>query len=168
MNCPICQKTGLSDYRIEPTVCPQCNSDLKGYAIIHEATITRKKTIKKQRIIFLSTSIFLLLIILGLVYMPFQSSFQSESLIHVQDSLNLMKAQLSQKNDELQDIKAQTSAVNEIQIHYVVKSGDNLSKIAFFFYGDWEMYKEIEAVNNLIPRSKIFPNDTLLITLKAD
>jgi hypothetical protein len=43
-NCPVCNKAGLPDYRATQTICPQCNSDLKPFLLIH--SISKKTTSK--------------------------------------------------------------------------------------------------------------------------
>jgi len=168
MNCPICQKPGLPDYKAKPTICPQCNSDLKGFTLIYQAKTIRKKNRKHFRLFYLTTSLVFLLIVFGLIFIPLRSKFQSNSIVQIHDSLTQVKEQLSQKAEELEQVKVLLQERAGTLVKYIVKPGDNLSRIAFFFYGNWEMYKKIEKDNNLLSGSVIFPKDTLLITLKTD
>lgn len=148
MKCPVCNKEGISDYNIKPTVCPQCNTDLKGFSII-EAVQRRNH----KKVFFYK----MLTVVIGLI-----------SLIIIFIIINRTPAPLKYRTSEIEPKhKVQSnSSTDEKDFKYVVKKGDNLSKIAYIFYNDYSKYNLIMLRNNLEITSIIYPNDTLIIRLR--
>jgi len=146
--CPICDKSGLPDYTNIHTVCPQCNSDLKAFMLLH--SIDKPKYNKKFLFIFVVVStIGLVFVILYFNSLLENGKLESEiknKVETIQDSLQTLYSAISHNKTKISDVKIPE---NEIIIQYKVKSGDNLSKIAQFFYNDWKMYRQIETDNNL-------------------
>ena len=168
MNCPVCNKSGLPDYTNIQVVCPQCNSDLKGFIFIEQTKDNYSKSIKKQKY-FISISVLMFFVLLiSLFFHPFiKQTGDIQIATKNNDSIiNTISAELSAKELEIKQLKDNSSIQQEIDFLYIVKRGDNLSKIAYFFYNDWEMYKKIENDNNLKHGSLILPNDTLIIKIK--
>lgn len=167
MNCPVCNKTGLPDYTSEPVICPQCNSDLKGFTTLEKTSMVHRQAIRKQQLSFLIV-IFLILTVFGsFVFWPQPQRHEPEIMNDNQDSvIAILKTNLDAKDLEIEKLK--DSKQSHFQFNYVVKSGDNLSKIAYMFYGDWEDYKLIMEANNLNPQSVIHPGETLKINLKQN
>lgn len=168
MNCPICDKSGLPDFTSKPVICPQCNSDLKGFALLEKTNSVHINTVKKQKYIY---SLLLVIVVLGfsvIVFFPSNTATELPPIVQNNDSIiDVLEAKLEVK--ELEIIRLQSSVVEtkETSFLYIVKSGDNLSKIALLFYNDWEMYKKIEEDNNLESGNMLFPKDTLIINLKT-
>ena len=159
MNCPVCNKAGLPDYRLSATTCPQCNSDLKPYFLLSEISKSKSSKIKSFALLGMA------LIVCGLVVLFYYSTSESKK-----NDIN--NASLLQKsNDSIISLHASVSHLqtliskNEKCISYIVKKGDNPSKLAAFFYNDWSKYKLIEDENNLHGNYMIFPGDTLRIKL---
>ena len=167
MNCPVCDKSGLPDFTLNPTTCPQCNSDLSGFVVIEKGKLKFNQMLNRQKWLLLLIAI--LVIISGILFIKRPNIQNYISEVQLKDSTILaLNSELKQKASEIQQLKEQSKASNVIEFKYVVKKGDNLSKIAYFFYNDWEMYKKIETDNNLKHGSLILPNDTLTIKIKSN
>jgi hypothetical protein len=147
-NCPVCNKVGLPDFKNQHTICPQCNSDLKPYLILHSNVIIKPNSI----IITITTAVVIIAILFALFYYNSANEKQrliSENLENVnalQDSIKTLQAGFIQ----FINTQSRISTVGtKITIAYKIKKGDCSSKIAEFFYNDWRMYKKIETDNNL-------------------
>ena len=167
MNCPVCGHPGLPDFRLIPTTCPQCESDLSGFVLIEKGKHKFHQMLSRQKWLLLLIAI--LVIISGILFIKRPNIKNYISKIQLKDATILaLNSELKQRALEIQQLKEQSKASNVIEFKYVVKKGDNLSKIAYFFYNDWEMYKKIETDNNLKHGSLILPNDTLTIKIKSN
>ena len=157
-NCPICNKSGLPNYKIIPTICPQCNSDLKGFLLVERALKEKRMTFNKG--ILITVSIFIVIMIVLYSIQPHDKKSQIPDVNQNIDSVTILK-------DSLLKLQKKTSVEPEkVMFRYVVKKGDNLSKIAYSFYNDWAMYKQIMLDNNIKDDAILMPNDTLIINLK--
>ena len=168
MNCPICNKSGLPDFTSKPVTCPQCNSDLKGFALLEKTNSVHNKTVKKQKYIYSLLLIFVVLVFSFIVFFPSETTNNLPPIIQNNDSIiEVLEAKLKVKELEINRLQSSVVETKETSFLYIVKSGDNLSKIALLFYNDWEMYKKIEEDNNLESGNLLFPRDTLIINLKT-
>jgi hypothetical protein len=146
-NCPVCNKVGLPDFKTNHVICPQCNSDLKPYLLIH--SISKAK--RKHFVILFSVIAVILLNVLGASYYQSKSlnkkrkSEQSLLIASLQNSIQVLQDSIKQ----IQAIDERDTSNNSIFIQYKVRKGDYPGKIAEFFYNDWKMYKQIEKDNNL-------------------
>ena len=54
MNCPVCDKAGLPNYKVSSTTCPQCNSNLEAFMLTHQlgevATKEQEVLVESQRL----------------------------------------------------------------------------------------------------------------------
>jgi nucleoid-associated protein YgaU len=146
-NCPICNKAGLPDYTKTEVVCPQCNSDLKSFLLLHSIS-----TFKKGKVIPYLTVVFSLLAVVFLCLFFRMNSTKNEL---VTKNTNLTNSNVCLADSVIQlnntIIKFTEATENQVAtITYTVKKGDYLYKIAHFFYGDGSKYKQIEADNNLV------------------
>ncbi len=160
--CPICNKAGLPDYVNTPTVCPQCNSDLKPFMLL--SSISRPTTAKNHS--FLPLVVSLIALVLGILYV--NSLFKSaQTSATFSESIEILQ-------DSIRNIKLATVSSPPISktseegviVHYKVKPGDCLSKIAQLFYNDWKMYKQIEISNNLHGKYNLTVGKVLNIKLE--
>lgn len=158
INCPICNKSGLPDYKTIPTICPQCNSDLKGFLLIENAIKEKKTTFRKG--VFISASIFIVILIVSYFLIPINRNRQINDVNLTSDSVSILKDRLLIMQNKI-SIKQ-----DKVLFRYIVKKGDNLSKIAYSFYNDWSMYKQIMVDNKIKDGAILMPNDTLVINLK--
>jgi hypothetical protein len=164
-NCPICNKAGLPDYTSTQTVCPQCNSDLRPFLLLNSIA---KSNFKKQ-LFFGIIGTGVILVVFALLYfnsLSENNKIQSDNANRVQtlqDSLQTLHTLISVNPTNVSESE---TAKKEIIIQYKVKSGDYTSKIAHFFYNDWQMYKQIEADNNLIQPYILKVGQTLNIKIK--
>jgi nucleoid-associated protein YgaU len=144
-NCPICNKAGLPDYTKNSTVCPQCNSDLKSFLLLH--SIKNSKAIP-----YLVTIGFLLLTVVFSGLFLKTNSTKSE-LVTKNTNLTISNLCLSDSIIQLNNTivnTTKTTESKEVTINYTVRKGDYLYKIAHFFYGDGSKYTQIEADNDLV------------------
>lgn len=180
MNCPICEKAGLPE---NAHTCPQCNSDLSGFLLLQKigtkqqslekdkAVVTEKlqknKVISRNTLIF-SNVIFLFLIAFSLWF----SSTKQAKLAQVAENRQKEKDSLKTLLAEKQELVAKTETENQVLknqqkvFKYGVRKGDNLIKIARFFYGSAAKYREIMKENNLQEDAPLLTGDTLIIKLK--
>jgi len=144
-NCPVCEKSGLTDYTKSIVVCPQCNSDLKAFLLIDSISISKKGKLGTYTIIGLS-----LLAILFLGLFVKSNNKKNEVIvtnIALNDSISKLKTVKVAIENPISEPKIIKSKVAIIK--YVVKKGDYPYKISKFFYNDGNKYKQIEADNDL-------------------
>lgn len=147
-NCPVCNKGGLPDFKIQQTICPQCNSDLTPYYLL--TLVNRPKKNRTRNIVFAGFS--LILLFMTLQYFSLRNEKNKIAMEKMEtervflDSIQSLKV-LAAKLPEMKNISS--SQLEEISITYTVKKGDNLSKIARIFYNDRGMYKKIGVDNKL-------------------
>lgn len=139
----------MPDFTSEHTVCPQCNSDLKPFFLLKSISNSHPKNL----MVVVSIVTVLVLIVFAFLYFRTLSENDKIKLENIksvqafQDSLQTLQNIISLNS---QNLSVNYTSEKETVIHYIVKSGDNTSKIAQFFFNDWKMYKKIEADNNLI------------------
>jgi LysM repeat protein len=163
-NCPICKKAGLPDYAKTPVVCPQCNSDLKAFLLLDSISEPEKGKFGIYTIIGLSL---LAILFLGLFVKANNDKKEilAKSII-LNDSISTLKSEelaLEKPREESPKIKSK-----EATVKYVVKKGDYPYKIAQFFYGDGDRYKQIEADNLLKQPYTLKVGQILLIKISLD
>lgn len=159
VNCPICSKAGLPDYRIAPTTCPQCNSDLRPFLLLN--TIEKEKA--TRRIWLVSGGVVLVCCVLALIYFSLvrqKNAIKStpEPPVALLDSIKKLQTVITKLSIEQKP--------QEVVIPYKVRRGDYPAKIAAFFFNDWKMYKKIEADNHIKQPCVLRVNQMLLIKLK--
>jgi hypothetical protein len=163
-NCPICNKAGLPDYTKSEVICPQCNSDLKVFLLLDSIS-----TPKKERLgIYALKGLSLLAILFLSLFV--KSNFDKREILSINTVLNdsistltIEKLALEKQKEELPKIENK-----EITVKYVVKKGDYPYKIAQFFYGDGNRYKQIEADNKLKQPYTLKVGQILLIKISQD
>jgi nucleoid-associated protein YgaU len=141
-NCPICEKAGLPDYTKTNVICPQCNSDLKAFILLHSISKSKNSRVSKPVIVSFS---FLLICLLGFT---FTLNYRKNDLILKNKVLNDSIA-IMYTNSTLEKPDIQLSTNKEVSLKYVVKKGDCPYKLALFFYNDGSKYKKIEKDNKL-------------------
>jgi hypothetical protein len=147
-NCPVCNKAGLPDYTVTPTICPQCNSDLKPFLLLH--SISKSNETKANKLVFFVIG--LAVAVLAVFYFKSlsdkkQIAIEKSMIIRqLQDSVNALQTVIEKTQPVPTEAK---SSEKEFSIRYKVKKGDYPIKIAQLFYNDWRMYKKIEGDNNL-------------------
>lgn len=178
MNCPICDKAGLSE---DAASCPQCNSDLSGFLYIEKIAVqqnrlgeintglydeVKKEKLKKRNVIILSS--FFLIVLLGFMLWFFTSYDLTKVDIAYKLKADSLSALVVQNEAEINRLVTKNQELKEKQnvIKYVVKKGDNLIKIARFFYHDASLYWEIMSENNIEENATLFVGDTLTLKLK--
>ncbi len=166
MNCPVCNKSGLPNFRSEPVVCPQCNSDLKGYMVLEKTNKTHKTTIRKQRNISVVALFLIFIVAVVFILSARQKTIVSTPVTNNQDStINVLKKEILNQEQKIKELQATNLNKQSTAYKYVVKNGDNLSKLAYIFYNDWQEYTRIEKDNNLTSGELIHPGDILIIKL---
>ncbi|MEI6265925.1 MAG: LysM domain-containing protein [Sphingobacteriia bacterium] len=163
-NCPICNTAGLPDYTKSEVVCHQCNSDLKAFLLLDSISTPEKVRFGIYTLIGLS---FLAILFLGLFIKT--NNDKKEILatnIVLNDSISNLtneKVVLEKSKEELPIFESKEAIVK-----YVVKKGDYPYKIAQFFYGDGNRYKQIEADNKLEQPYTLKVGQILLIKISQD
>jgi len=140
-NCPVCSKNGLPNYTVIHTICPQCNSDLKPYLLLHD--ISRRRMPKALS--FTLGGVTIIAFVFAILYLISDSG------------KNQLARESSIVVSRTHDSIMKTDAVNgtsstltkEFSLQYKVRKGDCLSKIAQFYYNDWRKYRQIVIDNNL-------------------
>jgi LysM repeat protein len=165
-HCPICDKAGLPDYTKEETICPQCNSDLKPFLLLH--SISEPKKSNKKNYIIAGVSLIAIILLAMFIHTEFQKqempNANSKQIVALKDSLNSLNKELAKNNEVINGKGTNESKV--VTIHYTVKRGDYLYKIAKFFYGDGRKYNLIEKYNNLKQPRSLKVGQLLTIKIK--
>lgn len=166
MNCPICQKAGISN---EVKYCPQCNSDLSAFKLIDG--IENEIKIKTNKILITAIVSMTIGGLLTYSILSFSSkivvsteSKYSQTIIlpHEKDSLEIYKRRYVIIKEEIDSLKESKSFTT---INYKVKSGDNLSTIAKMFFSDIKKAEEIARLNNISNPNLINVNQVLKIQI---
>jgi nucleoid-associated protein YgaU len=163
-NCPICQKGGLPDYTKITVVCPQCNSDLKAFLLLDSISETEKGKFGIYTIIGVSC---LAILFLGLFV---EANDDKKEILAANIILNDSISNLTSEKLALEMQREESPSIEskEVTVKYVVKKGDYPYKIAQFFYGDGDRYKQIEADNVLKQPYTLRVGQTLLIKISQD
>lgn len=166
-NCPVCNKSGLPDYKNQEVTCPQCNSNLRAYLLLSKLSKPSAGNSKT----FLPISIVVLAISLLVIFfwnksektlteipatVPQITSAKIDSSYYYQSIIASLK-------DSISKVKTQGS----IEIEYKIKKGDCLSKIAYNFFGDWSKYSKIESDNNLVKPYKLAQGQIIKIKMES-
>lgn len=147
-NCPVCNKSGLPDFTTTITICPQCNSDLKPFYLLHSISSAKAR----KMFLFSVAGAILVSFVFAFLYLHSLSVKKqvirdfSREISQINDSIGFLKKSLEKSYSLHNEANA---SEKEIVIVYNVRKGDYVSKIAKFFYNDWEMYKKVEFDNNL-------------------
>lgn len=144
-NCPVCNMAGLPDYTKSNVVCPQCNSDLKPFLLLHSISTSKKGRLGSYAIIGL---FFFAILFLGLFV---KSNTTKNEVIATNIVLKDSISNLKFKDVVIENPKAEPIIIEskDATLKYVVKKGDYPYKIAKFFYNDGNKYKKIEVDNDL-------------------
>jgi hypothetical protein len=163
-NCPICNTAGIPDYTKSEVVCPQCNSNLKVFLLLDSVASPKKGRLEIYALTGLS---FLVILFLSLLVKSNNDKNQIDATnIVLNDSISTLtskKLALEKPKEELSLIERK-----EATVKYVVKKGDYSYKIAQFFYGDGNRYKQIEADNELKQPYTLKVGQILLIKISQD
>ncbi len=163
MNCPVCNHPALVEYNTVPSVCPNCNSDLKGFLLINTIEKEGESKLRRYKVILAGFSIVLMFILFGsILLMPsILKHINKEKSIQQFDSTNYYKELVVDLKQEL-SLKSRTA-----DICYIIKRNDNLSEIAKLFYNDASRTKQIMTDNNLQKGYNLLPGDTLIIKINS-
>jgi uncharacterized membrane protein YvbJ len=185
MHCPICQKAGLADDALH---CPQCNSDLSGLYRLRNintanssekpvnSTDTPPKYANKMAPILLAAAALLFVSVVILFWRkPNEGNLysaenrNSADINKEKDSLNAIIAAMKMEN---KSAKSEPKNGNKVEHNaqttpyiYVAKKGDNLARIAHYFYGNASAYPQILKDNNLPDNYLLLVGDTLTLKL---
>lgn len=163
-NCPICNAAGLSDFTKIEIVCHQCNSNLKAFFLLNTISTYTKR--RYPFYVFWGLPLLSILLI-GLYTI---SNINKKEILATNmillDSISNLKRQIVAT--EKPKVKTEIIKINEATVKYVVKKGDYPYKIAQFFYGDGNRYKQIEADNELKQLYTLKVGQILLIKISQD
>jgi LysM repeat protein len=167
-NCPVCNKTGLPDYRSVEVVCPQCNSNLRPYLVLSK--FSNNGGNKKNKFI-LPIAIISFATIVLVIYFN-ERNIKETSVTNKSETtiVNNKVDSTSYYKDKLKQLEAIPKTLDtptEVAINYAVKRGDCLSTIAQNFYGDWRTYTKIEEDNKLQKPYRLNPGQILIIKIKV-
>lgn len=177
MNCPICDKAGLAE---TTTTCPQCNSDLSGFSLIQniaskhkalkannqkteEKLIKSKATTKRRTIL---GGIMLLLLLCSFAWLYLNKNEPSVATDNTSLENDSLKAEILKKEEQITLLKQNSLIDDKKVVRYTIRKGDNLIKLARFYYNNEDDYKTIMNDNNIKESNKILIGDTLTIKLK--
>ncbi|MDR0507050.1 MAG: hypothetical protein LBH32_09590 [Dysgonamonadaceae bacterium] len=153
IKCPICNKVGIPDYRRQPTICPQCNSDLKPYLLIHYIASNATPGKKNSAMLILGLSCCCLVLSFSL-YKTSKSKKEHDKLNKILH--NSIDKYSENENDPQKNDNSKNRIENKkrILISYTIRKGDSPRKIEKLFYGDGHLYKKFEKEKQ---REKPYP-----------
>jgi len=179
MNCPICNKGGLSEKTL---LCPQCDSDLSGllliknvqhiYETIEKENIeTKSKLIQSKKYKLIFTALFSILLTIGIVsflwYKNEQENMYSQNNHFLNSKIDSLQTANQANNIKINELE-NTIEINKRksnEIKYCVRRGDNLWKIATFFYNNPHKHTKIYEENKNVLENGLFVGDTIIIKL---
>jgi DNA-directed RNA polymerase subunit RPC12/RpoP len=163
-NCPICNKSGLEDYRKKEIKCPNCGSDLSVFVEIKQTTKRCHKLKIAIFATFFTASIFIIFLILSLNKTNENLNASLDRNIVLSDSLVIKAKIIKHLNDSIDSIQ-QTQVGNQDNIakYYIVKKGDSFCRISYTLFRTEKFAKDIAELNGKDLRSLIFPGTKLLI-----
>src|SRR4051812_37243037 len=126
-NCPVCNKTGLPDYKNEEVVCSQCNSDLKAFKLLSALSANKSKNNRTYIYISIIAVLILLLTWQGLSTQKTEiatNALDEKPNIAPFDSSHYYKKQIAELQDSL---TLKNSTQPKTIIAYTIKKGDCLS-----------------------------------------
>lgn len=163
--CPVCGKAGISNFRKEAVVCPQCNSDLTTFMLLNRLGSDNQKT---KGLLLYIVVVAIILITGGVIakYLETEkkASQQTTTIRLYEDSLNSLATSLAGLSSHVPSNVKQDS-IGQSYFMYSVKKGDFTIKIARIFFNDWRKYKEIEQDNNLVEPYHLHKGDVLKIRI---
>jgi hypothetical protein len=162
-SCPVCAKTGIKDYRTNHVVCSQCNTDLKPYFLLTSIAQQGKK--RKPKLLFGITAIASVVAVLSLFLYTIKGGSPSIAPPAKEVNFVAMKAYEEQIEKLKLQVQNQTKDDSVFLFKYTVRKGDNLSKLAKFFYGESKMYDQLEKDNDLNSPYILRPGQVLTIKL---
>lgn len=166
-NCPICNKSGLEDYREKKIECFGCGSDLSIFVDL-KLTSTRYK---KLKIAILTTSgissILIIFLILAFVKTNVILNSSLVRNIELTDSIVIKEKIITLLNDSIKSFQqAKLDSQDRISNYYIVKRGDSFCLISYNLFGTEKYAKDIAELNGKNMSEIIFPNTKLLIPQK--
>ena len=157
MNCPICDKIGLPDYRNIPTVCPQCDSDLSSFSYIQKIKNSANNN-SYRKLIFTIVALCLCFVF---IYHFFPRIITKT-----------IEVKIVSKNDSIANLKSVILDLKQKQINekadivkYIVKQNDNLEKISKKYFDDYLHIQKIAKDNNIQNPNLIEIGEVLFIEL---
>lgn len=159
-SCPVCNKSGISDYKSSHIICPQCNTDLRSYLLLNYL----KKRKATEIIISIILYTFLILSLSYFFFSNFVSDRINFSYVKKESSDSNIK-QMSSGNITSNEKNSELKNNDKLIIKYKVKKNDNLIKIAKIFFDNENMFKKIAEDNNLILPYVLKSGQTILIIL---
>ena len=96
MNCPVCDKSGLPDFTLNPTTCPQCNSDLSGFVVIEKGKLRFSQILNRQTWLLLLLAILVIISGISFIKRPNIQKYTSE--VQLKDSIiTALNSEMNQK-----------------------------------------------------------------------
>ena len=183
MNCPICDKVGLPDYRIIPTECPQCNSDLVSFLLINNIQedkiqvakeldiaaeeklriakeVENRRNINNAKWIF---SIVALSLFFGIIFWQYPNTVTKTIEVTTEtknDSTDYFKFEIANLINKIN----QVNDTNKILKHLIIQ-GDNLGSISKKYYNDFNHIDKIAKENRISNQNLIVVGEILFIDL---
>ena len=168
IKCPVCGKTGIPDYRVQDTVCPQCGADLSIYKLAHdiENAAIQPRGKEKGRLSWIIPAVIACCLAVALVCTALSGSNVKKELKESEKENIALQARVSelQQAKEQAQTNASTPSAEEVNhFVYIVRKGDSFWLISKRLYGTGTRYREIAESNGLTPESKLNVGDKLII-----
>ncbi len=154
--CPVCGKSGISDYLNENVVCPNCNSDLGVYKTLHalaEGSNGSSGSARRYKMLSIVLSILTVLLIVALVFLN-----NGNGAKELDKNLTDANAVIVELRDSISNLKSQFDSSKPADlpsasqyIEYTVIPNDSPWSIIRKFYGnrqDWENISRMIAEAN--------------------
>lgn len=165
MHCQICQKAGLAD---DATHCPQCNSDLTGLHRLRNISVAMPDVQAIPLIKSMKTAPILLAaaaLIFTAVAILFWRKPNEANMYAINTATDSLKTVIAAIKTDTKTETAATEKTASTPYIYVAKKGDNLARMAHYFYGDARAYSKILKDNNLPKNYLLLVGDTLTLNL---
>lgn len=164
-NCPVCNKSGLEDFRKKKIECPGCGSDLGVFAELKSSTFVSKKINIAIFSMFCIACALIIYLTLSLVRTKENLQLNLDENVKLLESIVKNREIIIQLNDSIESI-LQSNPDNQYVDLYIVERGDSFCKISYILFGTEKYAEDIAELNGKSINSLIFPDTKLLIPQK--
>ena len=159
VNCPVCGKAGLPDYRKEEVICPACDTNLKAYRLFNKIEKTQKSKIN-----WVLLAILPLLIILPLLFIFFRENHYGKLQYQYNERIALLNDTISSLREEkMGDVYKEPVVKQDTAFIYTIKPGDSFCRISLKIYGTERHARNIAETNQMKLSSKLFAGKEIII-----
>lgn len=156
--CPICDKSGIGNFRKENIICPCCNNDLSIYRELSDSMLRPHRLNLK---VIILTIVPIVILAVGISWICVSKHIDMSEQMN-NKNLSQLK-QLEIKIDSLEHLPPKEVIVTSSEFMYTVRKGDSYCLISRRFYGTESKASEIAESNNRTINASLTVGEKLII-----